>query len=129
MIKEQRKMVVKKCLDNSPTGWKIFSALKIERLTFLLKSSMLYNSAELFSTFSVQNIIKIHSTVFNSCFRDHFPCYGIGVSCSNTHEPQFSRSTYMKRTAVAKRQSRAHTDTSLIACKQLCQMDITISSN
>ena len=28
---------------------------------------------------------------FNSCFRDHFLCNGIVVSCSKAHEPQFSQ--------------------------------------
>ena len=77
-------------------------------------------------SFSVQNTIKIHSTVFNSCFRDYFPCHGTVVSCSGAHEQQFSWEN-MKPTGTAftKRQSGAdYTD----PCKQLCQIDITVSS-
>ena len=115
MKKEQGITVVNKYLNNSPTGWKIFSSFTKRKIegkkdkTFLLKSSIPYNSAE---SFSVQNILKIRSTVFNSCFRDHFPCYGIVVSYSNTHGYQFSQSN-MKSTTVAKRQMGARAVTSL----------------
>ena len=58
-----------------------------------------------------KTIIKIHSTVFNSCFRDHFSAKEL-LSVVPIHT-SFPNQTCMKLIAVAKRQSRAHADTPL----------------